>query len=225
MRKNLHKQERDQFRKLFEQGYIDRFEDRFKILEIFLQTERHITFDELVELLESSGFYIKSDFIRETLDLMCRFGFAHKIRFENEPEKYEHRHLGQHHDHMICTKCRKIIEFQDDQLEAMQLKITQQHHFHILQHKMEIYGICSECLENRVQLIPLNMAKQGEKLIIKEIIGGANSRMRLMTMGLKVNDEIEVITSQGNRQLVVAIDNNRYVLGKGLATKILVKNI
>jgi len=170
--KHIHRQEKQQFKKLFKQEYIDVFEDRFNILEIFLQTEKHLTIDELINLLKENGYDFEPDFIRDTLKLMVRFGFAKKNRFNNGPVRYEHLHLGQHHDHMICTKCRKIVEFREDQIEDLQLKIAATHGFHMLQHKMEIYGICSECLKNRIQVMPLVMAKPGERLIIKDITGG-----------------------------------------------------
>ena len=164
---------------------------------------------------------------------MCRFGFARKNRFDNGEVRYEHRHLGQHHDHMICTKCKNIIEFEDDQLESLQVKIAaafklivfELNNIHMLQHKMEIYGICSTCLKDRIQLMPLVSAKQGERLEIKDFTGGAKARMRLSTMGLRVGDKLEVVTNLNKGQLVVAVDYKRYVLGRGLANKILVEPI
>jgi Fur family ferric uptake transcriptional regulator len=122
--KQIHLKEKEQFKKLFKQEYIDSFEDRFAILEVFLQTEKHVTVDELVRLLEQNGHRLDPQFVRETLKLMCRFGFAHKSRFDNGQARYEHRHLGQHHDHMICTRCRQIIEFEEDQLEKLQIQIA-----------------------------------------------------------------------------------------------------
>jgi Fur family ferric uptake transcriptional regulator len=223
--KHIHLQEREQFKKLFKQEHIDNFEDRFKVLEVFLQTEKHVTVDELIQLLEQKGWKLNPHFVRETLKLLCRFGFAHKSRFDNGQVRYEHRHLGQHHDHMICTKCRKIIEFEEDQLEKLQIQISASHGFHMLQHKMDIYGICSHCLKNRIQLMPLAMAKPGEKLILKEFNGGSNLRMRLLTMGLRLGDEIEVITNNSQGQIAVALDFKRYVLGRGLAQKIMVEPI
>ena len=74
--KQIHLQEKEQFKKLFKQEYIDNFEDRFKILEVFLQTEKHVTVNELTELLAQSGRELVPEFVRETLKLMCRFGFA-----------------------------------------------------------------------------------------------------------------------------------------------------
>jgi Fur family ferric uptake transcriptional regulator len=221
--KQIHDQEKQQFKKLFKQEHIDNFEDRFKVLEVFLQTEKHVSVNELVSRLENSGWQLASEFVKETLGLMCRFGFAHKSRFDNGIVLYEHRHLGQHHDHMICTKCRKILEFEEDQIERLQIKIAASHGFHMLQHKLEIYGICDSCLRERIQLMPLTMAKPGERLIIKQINGGSGVTMRLLTMGLRKEDKIEVITNNSQGQLAISADLKRYVLGRGLAEKIMVE--
>ena len=219
----LHRQEKEQLKKLFQQEYIDRFEDRYTVLEAFLQIEGHITTAELEKVLEENGFPYGLDFIRDTLKLLCNFGFAQKNRFDNGQVHYEHRHLGQHHDHIICTKCRKIIEFEDDRLERLQVQIASAKGFLMLQHKMEIYGICFECLNNRIQSMPLATAKPGERLLIQEFRGGTSARMRLLTMGLRVGDEIEVVTNIGKGQAVIAASGKRYVLGRGLAGKVMVR--
>ena len=219
----IHSQEKRQFKELFAHADVDNFEDRYRILEVFLQIEGHITFDELSERLEKSGNRFSPEFIKETLKLMCRFGFAQKNRFDNGQVHYEHRHLGDHHDHMICTKCRKIIEFKDDQLEALQLQIAASNGFHMLQHRMELYGICDQCFGKRVGRMPLPAARQGEQLTIEEIIGGSGARMRLITMGLRVGDIIDVITNLNDGQIVVALEGKRYALGRGLAQKVIVK--
>jgi len=221
--KQVHFQEKRQFKKLFKQEHIDSFEDRYKVLEAFLQTEKHLTVEEVHQMLENNGWQLEPEFVRETLQLMCRFGFASRSRFDNGVILYEHRHLGQHHDHMICTKCRKILEFEEEQIEQLQIKIAAAQGFHMLQHKLEIYGICNSCLQERIQLMPLMVAKAGERLVIKEIRGGAGSKMRLLTMGLRKADQIEVITNNGQGQLAIAADMKRYVLGRGLAEKIMVE--
>ena len=132
-------------------------------------------------------------------------------------------HLGQHHDHMICIKCKKIIEFTEAQIENLQVQIAAAHGFHMLQHKMEIYGICSECLKDRLKLMTLVAGKQGERLKIKDFVGGAGAHIRLLTMGLRLEDEIEVVTNNSRGQLVVAVDDKRFVIGRGLAEKIIVQ--
>jgi Fur family ferric uptake transcriptional regulator len=220
--RTIHKQEKEQFIKLFQQDRIDRFEDRLAVLNVFLRTEHHVTMDELVDLVQQDGSDLSPEFIRETIDLMCHYGFAQQNRFDNGQLRYEHRHLGQHHDHMICTKCKAIIEFRDDQVEQLQLQIAATHGFHLLQHRMELYGICRRCLARREVQIPLDVAKTGERLIIRGFAGGAKSKLRLLTMGLRVGDVVEVINNVQQGQLVIAIDFKRLVVGHGLARKILV---
>lgn len=222
--RQVHRQEKAQLKKLFQQENIDRFEDRFKVYEVFLSTEQHLTVDELVARLQKNGHKLDGDFVSTTLKMMCHYGFARENRFGNGQVRYEHRHLGQHHDHMICTKCHDIVEFENSQLEQMQIRIADEFGFHMLQHKMEIYGICQKCRQKRDSLIPLVAAKQGERLVIKDIAGGIGARMRLMTMGLRPGDSIEVVTNVNRGQVVVAVDFNRYVLGRKLAQKILVQS-
>jgi len=69
------------------------------------------------------------------------------------------------------------------------------------------------------------MAKPGERLVLKDFNGGLSARMRLLTMGLRLGDEIEVLSNNSQGQMAIAADYNRYVLGRGLAQKILVEPI
>ncbi len=216
----IHKQEKEQFKKLFKQDRIGRFNDRLVVLEVFLRTEHHVTVQELVDLVHQQGQPLGIDFVKETLDLMCHYGFAKQNRFENGEPRYEHLHLGQHHDHMICTKCKGIFEFQNNALEQLQLKIAAENGFHMLQHRMELYGICRQCMARQDVVMPLDMARKGERVVIKSISGGAASRLRLLSMGLRTGDVLEVITNVSHGQLVVAADFKRLVLGRGLAQKI-----
>jgi Fur family ferric uptake transcriptional regulator len=218
----IHNQEKEQFIKLFKQDRIDNFEKRLVVLETFLQSENHVTAEELAELVRENGKDLPVDFVRETIELMCRYGFAQQNRFENGIMRYEHRHLGQHHDHMVCTKCRKIIEFENQAIEQLQVQVAATYGFHMLQHKMELYGICKQCLQERELLLSLDIAKPGEQLLIKGFEGGAKARLRLLTMGLRIGDRVEVITNLGQGQLVIALDFKRLVLGRGLAQKIIV---
>jgi Fur family ferric uptake transcriptional regulator len=219
----LHLQEKEQFRKLFQQERVENFEDRFKVLEAFLSIEKHVTVEELTGIMNDRGLTVSQEFVRDTLKMLSRLGFARQSRFDNGVVRYEHHHLGDHHDHMICTKCGRIIEFKEDRLEKYQIQIAAAHGFHMLRHKMEIYGICAACLKERSRQMPLTMAKAGERMVVREISGGASVRLRLLAMGLRQGDRIEVITNDGQGQLAIAADLKRYALGRGLAQKIVVE--
>lgn len=223
MPQTLHKKEKEQFCKLFKQDQISDFEDRFAVMEAFMQTDGHVTSAQMIERLNDLGHRLEPEFVRDTLKLMCQYGFASKQQFDNGDVLYEHLHLDQHHDHMVCTKCRKIVEFEDPQLEALQIQAAARHGFHLLQHKMEMYGICKQCMSRRMELLPLSDAPTGERLVIARLDGGPMARARLMSMGLRIGDSVDVITNSGHGQMVIAVDYKRIVLGRGLARKLLVQ--
>ena len=55
--KQIHHQEKEQFRKLFEQENVDRISDRFRVLEAFLATENHLTAEELGNVLRQNQLH------------------------------------------------------------------------------------------------------------------------------------------------------------------------
>lgn len=219
----LHKQEKEQFSKLFKQDQISDLENRFAVMEAFMQVEGHISSAQMMQRLSELGYQLNPEFVRDTLKLMCQYGFASKQQFNNGEILYEHLHLGQHHDHMVCTKCGKIVEFEDPQLEQLQIQAAERYGFHLLQHKMEMYGICAQCMAKRKELLRLSEAPKGERLVITRIDGGPMARARLMAMGLRIDDEVDVIANSGQGQLVIGVDYKRIVLGRGLAAKLLVQ--
>ena len=223
MSHTLHKQEKEQFSKLFKQDQITDFENRFAVMEAFMQVEGHISSEQMIQRLRELGYHLDPEFVRDTLKLMCQYGFASKQQFNNGEILYEHLHLGQHHDHMVCTKCGKIVEFKDPQLEQLQIQAAERHGFHLLQHKMEMYGICSKCMARRQALLRLSEAPEGERLVVARIDGGPRARARLMAMGLRIGDAVDVITNSGQGQMVIGLDYKRIVLGRGLAAKLLVQ--
>lgn len=220
---HTHEQEKKQFKRLFHQKGVDQFDLRFQVLEAFLKLEDHVNVNDVISQLKKDGITLEPNFVRDSMELLCRFGFADKNDFQKNEIRYEHRHLGLHHDHMVCTKCGSILEFKDEALERQQFKVADAYGFHMLQHKMEIYGICADCMKDRDALSFLHMAKQGEKLIIKGFEAGEKMQLRLSSMGLKIGDLVEIVSSGFGGQMVIATGENRLVLGRGMAEKIKVQ--
>jgi Fur family ferric uptake transcriptional regulator len=210
------------FKTLIEADGNDRIQDRLNIIDVFLGTEEHITLEQMYRLLREKGYDYEPEFVRQCMKRMVDLGFAQKKQFESQPVRYEHHHLGRHHDHLICTKCGKIEEFANEDMERLQLTIAAQHGFHMLQHRMEIYGLCSQCLSRRKPLMPLAMAKNGERVVVKEMAGGMSARTRLSDMGLRTGDRIEIINNNGMGRLILGHDCTRLAIGRGIAQKIMV---
>jgi Fur family transcriptional regulator, ferric uptake regulator len=214
--------EKGNFKSLIEADEIGGVEDGLKLIDVFLKIVGHVTLEDFISLLRAKGFDYDEEFIKLSMNRWVELGFAQKTAFEGQPPRYEHRHLGKHHDHIICTKCGKIFEFQNNELEALQEKIAAEAGYHMLQHKMEIYGLCSQCMADRSDLMPLSSAKTGEEVYIRDFTGGAEVRSRLTSMGFRTGNRLEIINNDGMGKLIVGNGDSRVAIGRGMAEKIIV---
>ncbi|MFH1625867.1 MAG: FeoA domain-containing protein, partial [Pseudomonadota bacterium] len=138
---------------------------------------------------------------------------------------YEHLHLGSHHDHLVCIRCGKILEFYDPEIEALQIELARKKRFHDLQHKMEIYGLCSDCFGKRDPIIPLTTVSPGERVQIEAFNGGGEMARRLTDMGLNLGTEVQVINKGNPGPFLIAVRGARLGIGRGLANKIMVRPV
>ena len=216
-----HLLEREQFKRVLESFKATRIKDRLIILDLFLSIEEHITLSALQEIVKEKAPNLQDRaFLQETMEMFCKFGFALKRTFESQEAQFEHNHLGMHHDHFICTRCGHIQEFHNQELEHLQLAIARDFRFHPLQHKMEIYGLCSVCMEQRDSTIPLSYAANGEKVQIEQVVGGREVHARLANMGLSVGVCLKVINNHASGPCIVAIDDMRLAVDAGWRTAV-----
>jgi Fur family ferric uptake transcriptional regulator len=220
----LHSEERKQFERLLRLQGIDRMADCMAVIEAFLSEEGHFTAAQWHERLEAQGVSLAGDFVEKTLDLMATLGFCDRGEFEGSPPRYEHRHLGEHHDHLICTRCGSITEFERPELESLKLEVTRDHGFHHLRHKLQIYGICSKCISTRKPAAPLSMAAAGERVRIERMPKGQKVSRHLNSMGLTVGTELEVISNSGGMMMVNAA-GTRLAIGQEISSRIFISLI
>ena len=118
---------------------------RDEILNIFVAAGRHLSAEELYLLVKKSDPAIGYATVYRTLKLLAEAGLAEERRFEDGFTRYEHRSTDSHHDHLICTQCGAIIEFENERIEALQQDVAKKNRFLVQSHKLELYGLCSEC--------------------------------------------------------------------------------
>ena len=116
---------------------------RQNILNAFLKME-HVTAEQLYHLLAKKDPHIGLATIYRTLKLFCETGLAQERHFGTQTQFDNVSHKG-HHDHLICTSCGKIVEFQNCQIEKLQEDVAHRNGFTIQTHKLELYGLCSKC--------------------------------------------------------------------------------
>jgi len=116
---------------------------REAILDVFLEVKGHITaeaiFQRVRELHPNVGFTT----VYRTMKLLCDAGLAIERHFDDGVARYEIEH--EHHDHLVCTRCGKIVEFECAMIEQAQDEIGKRYGFRLLRHRHELYGHCPDC--------------------------------------------------------------------------------
>src|SRR5580700_1476751 len=117
---------------------------RDDIARVFFNLRRHISAEELYAEVKKINPHVGYATIYRTLKLLKECDLLSERHFDEGQARYEV--AGEHHhDHFICERCGKIIEFENDELELMQQTIAQKLGVLLTHHKMELYGLCADC--------------------------------------------------------------------------------
>ena len=118
---------------------------RDRVVEIFLSQSGHISAEALLYQVRKKDPRVGLTTIYRTLKLLTECGLAVERKFNRQISTFEPARLGQHHDHLICLGCGKILEFENKTIETLQEDVAREHGFFITHHVLELYGTCLEC--------------------------------------------------------------------------------
>jgi Fur family ferric uptake transcriptional regulator len=141
-----HEVEQRALARYLEEHSLKHTKQREAILDVFLEAKGHITSEDLYQAVRSRHAQIGYTTVYRTMKLLCEAGLAHEHNFDGTA-RYEIAH--EHHDHLVCTRCGKIIEFECEMIESAQNKIAASYGFRVLRHRHELYGHCAECQTSR----------------------------------------------------------------------------
>ena len=124
---------------------------RDEILEAFFAAGGHVSIDDLLALVQERMPGVGYATVYRTMKLFAEAGVAHERRFHDGQTRYEPVVPDEHHDHLICTTCGTIFEFEDPVIESRQADIAEAHGLRVESHRHEIYGSCTrpETCEHR----------------------------------------------------------------------------
>ena len=120
-------------------------EQRRVVTEMFFTSAGHLSIEELLDKVRIEEPRIGYATVYRTLKLLKECGLAFERHFGDGVSRYEVAWANEHHDHLICVECEKIIEFEDDDIEALQREVAAKQGFKLVRHKLELYGVCSDC--------------------------------------------------------------------------------
>ncbi len=126
-------------------------EQREQILNIFLKTEKHPTTNDLYDLVRKKYPKIGLATVYRTMKIIRDAGLAREADFGCGIKRFEHKYKHQRHHHLVCLKCKRIIEVISPEIEKLQEKLAKKHKFTATRYRMEIFGICSSCKGKKTQ--------------------------------------------------------------------------
>ena len=118
---------------------------RSLILETFFGLEGHLSVEELWEHVRKVDSRVSVATVYRTMKLLAESGLASVQNFGDGHTRYEAAVGRMHHDHLICTSCEQIVEFENVEIERLQELVAKKHGFKVTSHKMELHGLCRAC--------------------------------------------------------------------------------
>ena len=117
---------------------------RTAVFDTFLDSE-HISVDELLSEVQKTEAGVGYATVYRALKLFVEAGVAHKRSFDDGQARYEPVDLhDDHHDHLICTRCGKIYEFEDELIEHRQEEVAKGFGLKLTNHRMTLWGECQD---------------------------------------------------------------------------------
>ncbi len=111
------------------------------IVDRFLRCKDHVSIEELYTRVRRRNKKIGHATVYRTLKLLVDSGLAMERHFGDGQSRFEV--AGDHHDHLICTKCGLILEFEDDEIEELQERVAKRlGGFNVTSHRHELFGLC-----------------------------------------------------------------------------------
>ncbi len=200
------------------------------ILEFFFSADHHVALRDIEDHVRSRGATLDLEEARRTMQLLVDYGFASERQFPDGRVRYEHLHIGEHHDHLYCLRCGAIIEFSSPQIEQQQLEVARRHGFHSFSHRLLIRGLCERCFggagPGEMALAAVQTGGRFRVVRMEQSGGmgwGFGGGKRLADLGIAPGIEGEVLSNHGIGMMVVQVGGARLALGHGQTRRVVVE--
>lgn len=142
--RSFHEQE-EVFLKYLKDHGIKRTSARKQVLKAVLGLREHFEAEQVLYHLREQGLKVSKATIYRTLPLLVDCGILKQVRFDVKQAHYELAFGEEPHDHMVCRRCGRIVEFASMEVRELCFRIARQHHFHPIAHRIQLSGLCWEC--------------------------------------------------------------------------------
>ncbi len=141
--------ERELFYEYLRQNGLKKTRQKDLILDTFLGNEGHMSVEDIYAFVKKKDRRVGIVTVFRTLKSLTACGIAREINLGDGLTRFEHCFHHPLHHHIICTQCLRVIEFLSPELERVQQGVITKYRFQPFQQRIQIYGICEDCRENR----------------------------------------------------------------------------
>ena len=135
----------ERFEKFLERKALRLTEARAAIVEAALARSGHYPIEELIADLKRLGIRGSKATVYRTLPLLAEAGIVKPAIVAGDSKSYETTWGKHHHDHLICQRCGKVVEFEFEAFEILQRDVAAKYGFRLEGHHHELLGVCPEC--------------------------------------------------------------------------------
>jgi len=136
----------EKFRNILSSNNYKLTSQREDILKVLIENQnQHFRADTLLKKVKEKNPDIGLATIYRNLELFCELDITNELDFDSSYKYYELNLDENHHHHLVCVNCDKIIEFNDEVLEKFEKKVEEKYDFEIVNHQIKFYGICKDC--------------------------------------------------------------------------------
>ncbi len=121
---------------------------RRAVLDILIQnSDAHLSTEEIYSLVKEKFPEIGLATVYRTVQLFEELNIIHRLNFDDGCSRFELYidNESHHHHHLICEKCSKVFEVENDLLEDIERDIQEKYNFQVQNHKVTFYGLCQAC--------------------------------------------------------------------------------
>lgn len=115
------------------------------VVDTFLASGEHLDLAAILERVRRKNAAVGFATVYRTMRLLEEAGLAQSRDFGSKTTLYEPSHGRPHHDHLVCERCGRIVEFVNDDIEKLQNKVAKDHGFELRRHRLELFGLCKTC--------------------------------------------------------------------------------
>lgn len=133
------------FKTFLEQNKNRKTPERFAILKEIYINQHHFDAEELYIKMKRNAYRVSRATIYNTLDILVSCNLIRRHQFGINKTLYERSYGFKNHDHVVCTNCGTIEEFNDIHIEQVVAEQGDSRGWKIERHALNIYGLCDKC--------------------------------------------------------------------------------